>query len=145
MAGKYLLGATGGLVSYIAGNYLIGKRYFYFLFQLKIKVLLMYLSNFYVKIAGILRNKTIDGKLMYIPNATMTYNITPSIDLNFWFCTSCLEPTNHNLLKLPKVVMRKYYKTLGTRIRTLGTMIICQLHNLDMVAIAKAENTKSPV
>ena len=29
MAGKYLLGATGGLVSYIAGNYLIGKRYFY--------------------------------------------------------------------------------------------------------------------
>ena len=25
MAGKYLLGATGGLVSYVAGNYLIGK------------------------------------------------------------------------------------------------------------------------
>jgi hypothetical protein len=24
MAGKYLLGATGGLVSYVAGNYLIG-------------------------------------------------------------------------------------------------------------------------
>lgn len=24
MAGKYLLGATGGLVSYIAGNYIIG-------------------------------------------------------------------------------------------------------------------------
>ena len=72
----------------------------------------------------------------------MTNNITPSIDLNFWFSTSCLEPTNHNLLKLPKGVMRKYYKTLGTRVKTLGTRIICQLYNFD---IAKAENTKRAV
>ena len=33
MAGKYLLGATGGLVSYIAGNHIIGMlgMSFYFI------------------------------------------------------------------------------------------------------------------
>ena len=51
----------------------------------------------------------------------MIHKITPSVDYNYWqkrLDTQLNEPTNQNLIKVPKIVkpMNKkvFYKTLGT-------------------------------
>ena len=53
----------------------------------------------------------------------MIHKITSSVDYNYWLkrlCTQLNDPTNQNLIKVPKVVKstnkKGYYKTLGTTV-----------------------------
>ena len=46
----------------------------------------------------------------------MIHKITPSVDYNYWlknFDTQLIEPTNKNLIKVPKVLEQTNKKTLS--------------------------------
>ena len=72
---------------------------------------------FVLKLKGVLRDKTMTDKLINIPNNNTLNNPLCKIQLVVeMFGSSTNELTNHNLIKVPKVVSKRIRNTFGTSV-----------------------------
>ena len=68
-----------------------------------------------MKILGILRDKTMDDKMMHCTAPFIKVTISHSVDYNYWFKrlnTQLNKSTNQYSIKVPKVVKLTNKKTL---------------------------------